>query len=54
MQNDFNYDYIAIAQPTIRRYNANSNSSFDGNNDGSRDNVGGACFICESTGHQAK
>jgi hypothetical protein len=52
MQSDYSNDFRPGSQPTYGRFNGNGN--FDCNNGGKRGNRVGTCFICGSTGHQAK
>jgi hypothetical protein len=52
IQGDYNNDYMARGSSSFGRYNGTS--SFGGNNDGDRGNGERTCFICSSTGHQAK
>ena len=40
--------------PSYGRYNGIGNTNVGGNNGGGRGNGDGTCFICGSTGHQAK
>jgi len=50
--NDYINDYMPSGPPGFGRFNGNGN--FGGTNGGGRGNGGGTCFICGSTGHQAK
>ena len=50
---DYNSDYMPGGHPSLGRYN--DSGSFSGNNfGGGRGNGERTCFICGSTGHQAK
>ena len=51
-QSDYNTDFSPGSQPSYGRFNGNGN--FGGNNGSGRGNGVGTCFICGSTGHQAK
>ncbi len=50
---DYNNDYMSGGPPSFGRYNGSG--SFGGNNfGGGRGNSERTCFVCGSTGHQAK
>jgi hypothetical protein len=51
-QGDYNNDYKPGGSSSFGRYNGTG--SFGGNNGGGRGNGERTCFICGSTGHQAK
>ena len=52
IQGDCSNDYMPSGSSTFGRYNGTG--SFGGNNGGGRGNGERTCFICGSTGHQAK
>jgi hypothetical protein len=51
-QRDCNIDYMPNVPLAFGRFNGNG--SFGNTNGTGRGNGGGTCFICGSTGHQAK